>query len=108
MLYRPMQEYSTEVSILRLGVQSLIGVIVKLDVDHIFIIRLVKDRSHSWDTLLSYIRSAVSCLADLIVLTLLGHIFDTNTANRVDRFILHHPVAFSLNSNVIFFVAIAR
>jgi len=102
-----MQGYSTEVFIPRLGVQSLIRVIVKLDIDHVFIIRLVKDKSHSWDTLLPCVRSAISYLTDLIVLILLGHIFDTNTANGVDRFILHHSVTFSLNSNIIFFVAFA-
>jgi len=97
-----MQRNNVEVAVSGLRVQSLVGVVIKLYVEHIFAGWLAEDWLCSQNILHSHIEGRVSHLADLMNLTFLDHIFKTKVAWRVDQIVLIHPVAFPFDMNVIF------
>ena len=76
-LHGAMQRSGMEVAVPRFGVQSLIGIIVEMNVEHVFAGRLVEGRLHSRNTLHSCVGGGISHLANLMILTLLGLVFKT-------------------------------
>jgi len=72
-----MQRNGMKVAILRFGVQSLIGIIVEVNVEHVFAERLVESWLRSQNTLHPRVGGGISHLADLMILTLLGLVFKT-------------------------------
>ena len=97
-----------KVAVPRFWVQSLVWIIIELNIKNVFTGRIIEGRPHSWSTLLLYVESSICCFADLIILTLLGHIFEVNAANGIgkldNRFVLDHFVTLSLDKNIIILV----
>jgi len=95
-----------EVSIPRIRVKGYVWIIVELNVEHTFTTRYVEGRVYSRGTLLSCVERGVSCLTDLMILTL-SLVFKFDIAWRIVRLIFIHSVAFLLDTSVVFFFAFA-
>jgi len=107
MFYETMQQNYMEVSIPRIRVKGCIWIIVELNIEHAFTMRYVEGRVCSWGTLLPRVGGGVSCLADLMILTL-GLIFKFDTAWRIVRLVFIHSVAFLLDVSMVFFFAFTQ
>jgi len=85
-----------------LWVQSLIHVIIQLNINHIVSIRLIEGRVLIWTMLLACCICSRSCLTKLTLLALLSCIFQLDgVVGWCNRLIFYHLVAFSLDSNIV-------
>jgi len=95
-----MKRDCSEFAISQFWVQSLIYIVIQLNIEYFSIVvysTIVENRYNILSMLFSCVRREVSHLADMRFLPLGGHIFELGTVRKNNRIILIHAVAFILN-----------
>ena len=94
-----------ELTISFIWVQSLIDVVIQVNIEHIVVRCWFRSLVHVWYILMLCIVSCVSCHTDLIFLFSLEHMLQLDAINGPNRLILIYPITHPFDTYMVFFKA---